>query len=120
MANIKCGWKTCSNTILMDGYCPRHLKQKCTICFEMVPSTNSSKHKRLNCGHAFHFDCIIQWFAESDECPVCRKKHLHDSIIVFRNRVQNTMRMKYRDAIRSLEKENFLLRKKLDEKNISQ
>jgi hypothetical protein len=100
-----CQWNNCKNLILMDNYCPRHLKQKCAICFEKVPSTNSAKNKRLHCGHAFHLDCILQWFKESDECPICRKKQTSDSIIKFRNDIEDRMRLKYRDAIRSLEAE---------------
>ena len=118
MTDLTCKWKTCKNNILMDGYCSRHLKQSCAICFEMVPSTNSSKHKRLNCGHDFHFNCLIQWFIESNDCPVCRKEHNHDPIIKFKNKIENNLRLKYRDAIRSLEKENSELRKILIEKNI--
>ena len=75
-----CQWNNCKNLILMDNYCPRHLKQKCAICFEKVPSTNSAKNKRL------------QWFKESDECPICRKKQTSDSIIKFRNDIEDRMR----------------------------
>lgn len=118
MSELTCLWKNCKNVVLMDGHCSRHLKQKCAICFEMVPSTNSSKHKRLNCGHAFHFDCILQWFLESDICPICRKKQ-NESVIQFKNKVEKNLRDKYRDAIRSLENENRSLRKMLNEKKIT-
>lgn len=106
----QCNWvtreqKKCTNSVLMDGLCSRHLKQKCSICWENVPSTNSSKHKRLNCGHAFHFDCILQWFKTSDECPVCRKNCSKDSIIIFRNNIEEDMRKLYYDAIKTLENE---------------
>jgi hypothetical protein len=99
--------KKCSNSVLMDGLCSRHLKQKCSICWEMVPSTNSARAKRLRCGHAFHLDCILDWFVECDppRCPICRKEVVNDSLIKFKNSIEQRIRIKYRDAIRSLQKE---------------
>jgi hypothetical protein len=117
MAN-QCKWitqdqKKCTNSVLMDGYCTRHLKQKCSICWENVPSTNSGNHKRLKCGHAFHFQCIIKWFNTSDCCPVCRKVQVNDPLIIFKNEIENKMRKVYKDAIKSLEKENYILRRNM-------
>jgi len=111
-----CKWitkdnKKCSSSVLMDGFCTRHLKQKCSICWETVPSTNSAKHKRLKCGHAYHLNCILGWFKESQLCPVCRKDNSSDDLIKFKNEIENKMRKTYRDAIRSLEKENKTLRR---------
>lgn len=100
-----CKWKECKNVILRDDYCTRHLKQQCSICFESVPSTNSASHKRLKCGHAFHLDCIIQWYVESDVCPVCRQKQIHDPLIQYKNKIENNIRKIYRDAIISLQTE---------------
>ena len=113
MASLKCIHGDCKNNILMDSLCSRHLKQKCAICFEQVPSTNSPSHKRLHCGHAFHLKCILGWFLESDDCPICRKVN-KDCIIDFKNKIENNLRKKYMDAIRSLEKENKRLRKMLN------
>jgi len=107
-----CKWNNCKNSVLMDGFCSRHLKQKCSICWENVPSTNSAKHKRLKCGHAFHFDCILKWFKTSDECPVCRSNCSNDSLITFRNDIEDKMRKIYRDAIKYLENENKKLRRR--------
>lgn len=113
MASLTCIHGNCKNNILMDSLCSRHLKQKCAICFEQVPSTNSPNHKRLNCGHAFHLKCILGWFIESDECPICRKIH-KDCILDFKETIENNLRIKYMDAIKSLEKENRKLRKMLN------
>lgn len=113
MDSLKCTHGNCNNIILMDTLCSRHLKQTCAICFEQVPSTNSSSHKRLNCGHAFHLKCILNWFVESTDCPVCRKDH-KDCIIGFKNKLEERLRKKYMDAIKSLEKENKQLRKMLN------
>ena len=108
---MSCQWKNCSNNILMDDFCSRHLKQKCSICWENVPSTNSAKHKRLSCGHSFHFDCISKWYIHSNECPTCRKPQTNDNILRFKKEIEKNLRIKYRNAIRSLEKEVRQLRK---------
>lgn len=80
---------------------------------EDVRSTNSSNTKRLNCGHSFHFKCIIRWFVHSDDCPTCRKKQMADPLIQFKQQIEDEMRLKYRDAIRSLEVENQRLNETL-------
>ena len=114
MSTTRCNWKTstgkqCTNNILLDGFCSRHLKQKCSICMEDVRSTNSAHTKRLACGHSFHFNCIIKWFVTSDECPTCRTKQPNDPIIQFKDQIENELRQKYMDAIRSLETDNMRL-----------
>jgi hypothetical protein len=96
---------TCGQKVLMDGFCCRHLKQKCLICLEPVGSTNTITSKRLSCGHAYHPGCIIEWFITSDECPSCRCKQPEDPLIVFKEKVENQLRAKYKDAIDSLETE---------------
>jgi hypothetical protein len=47
----------------------------------------------------------MKWFEESIECPTCRMEQDDDPIIIFRKHVEENMRLKYRDAIRSLEVE---------------
>lgn len=105
-----CKWVTtggnrCKNNVLMNDYCPRHLKQKCSICFEQVKSTNSAGTKRLGCGHSFHNKCIIEWFVLSEICPVCRASQPNEPIIKFKNKVEDNLRDKYRDAIKTYENE---------------
>ena len=39
------------------------------------------------------------------ECPQCRMEQDDDPIVVFRKNIEDNMREKYRDAIRSLEVE---------------
>ena len=102
---MSCEWKNCKNNILMDNYCSKHLKQTCSICFEKVPSTNSAQTKRLRCGHAYHFKCIINWFVNSDQCPVCRQPQVKDELILFKNKVEDEIRKKYTDAIDTYEYE---------------
>lgn len=107
---MSCKWDNCTNCVLWDGFCSRHLKQTCMICFEKVPSTNSARTKRLRCGHSYHFRCIIKWFEQSEDCPVCRKKQSGDDLIIFRNNIENAMRKKYSDAIKNYERELRRLR----------
>lgn len=107
---MTCEWKTCRNLVLRDNLCVRHLKQKCVICMESVPSTNSARHKRLTCGHAFHTNCIITWFETSDECPTCREPQQNDVFIQYKLNIERRMRRKYMAAIRSLENEVMVLR----------
>lgn len=89
----------------MDGYCSRHLKQKCMICFEQVRSKNSPGTKSLSCGHAFHMRCILDWFVVSSECPVCRRVQVYEPLLDFKDKVEDELRKKYKDLIRSYEQE---------------
>ena len=53
----------------------------------------------------FHTKCIMKWFETSIECPQCRMEQDDDPVVMFRKSIEDTMREKYRDAIRSLEAE---------------
>ena len=122
MDDHRCSWmitedKRCNNNVLMDGLCVRHLKQKCSICFENVKSLNSLSTKRLTCGHSFHLNCILGWYVHSDECPVCRRKQNRDPLITYRDNVEEKMRKKYKDAIRTLEIELIKLRRRVNTPN---
>jgi len=44
-------------------------------------------------------------FENSIECPLCRMEQDDDPIVVFRKHVEDNLREKYKDAIRSLEAE---------------
>lgn len=41
----------------------------CGICLE---NTNDKLDYILKCNHAFHSNCIDEWFKYSDTCPYCR------------------------------------------------
>ena len=102
---MSCTWKQCKNKVLRDNLCCRHLKQKCSVCLEDVGSMNTATTKRLECGHSYHLNCILTWFITSDECPICRCEQSKDPLIVFKNKIQDEMRAKYKDAIESMEHE---------------
>ena len=51
-----------------------HRGDVCSICLE--PINDSTDLYRLECGHIFHTDCILNWFRSSNvsgsPCPLCR------------------------------------------------
>jgi len=77
------------------------------VCLEETKRSD----KKLKCKHVFHEKCIIKWFETSIECPQCRMEQDNDPIVVFRKNVEENMREKYRDAIRSLELEVARMRR---------
>jgi hypothetical protein len=102
--------RKCKRPALINGQCCVHHSQTCAVCLEAVGSLNSKATKRLTCTHAFHTACILTWFETSDECPICRTEQDNDPIIVFKKRVEDNIRVRYRDAVRSLQNEVQVLR----------
>jgi len=44
---------------------------ECSICMEAIEGeTNLSK---TECGHAFHFQCLLRWTRRHTSCPMCRR-----------------------------------------------
>ena len=41
----------------------------CSICMESITAV---KGVNVNCGHAFHAECIVPWLQRDRRCPVCR------------------------------------------------
>lgn len=66
--------------------------------------------KRLRCGHEFHTRCILDWFVSSDDCPVCGQVQKTDQFLIFKSKVQNELREKYKCAIQTYEDELNRLR----------
>ena len=97
--------RKCRRGVLVNDLCSVHHKQTCSICLEDVGSLNSKQSKKLTCNHSFHPDCIMNWFKESDSCPVCRVDQPEDPIIIFKKEIEDKMRIVYADAINSLERE---------------
>ena len=52
----------------------------------------------------------MTWYETNDECPVCRTEQDTDPIIIFKRRVEDGIRIRYRDAIRTLEHQVQTLR----------
>jgi Ring finger domain len=81
--------------------CRVHLSNTCAVCLEETKRND----KKLKCKHVFHAKCIMKWFETSIECPQCRMEQDDDPIVVFRKNVEDNIREKYRDAIRTLQDE---------------
>lgn len=91
----------CKHPAIEDGKCRAHLSQTCAVCLESTKRND----KKLKCKHVFHNRCITTWFETSIECPTCRMEQDDDPLVVFRKHIEENMREKYREAIRSLEAE---------------
>jgi hypothetical protein len=52
----------------------------------------------------------MTWFETNDECPVCRTEQDTDPLIIFKHHVEDNIRVKYREAIKSLEHHVHVLR----------
>ncbi|KAK2385610.1 RING/U-box superfamily protein [Trifolium repens] len=46
--------------------------KKCSICQEEYEADDELG--RLNCDHMYHFQCIQQWVAHKNFCPVCKQQ----------------------------------------------
>ena len=44
----------------------------CSICYDKITSTTGKTI--LSCNHMFHLNCIVTWFQQKTECPMCRNK----------------------------------------------
>jgi hypothetical protein len=54
----------------------------------------------------------MTWFETNDECPICRTEQDNDPLIIFKRHIEDNIREKYRDAIRSLEHQVQILRRR--------
>jgi len=95
----------CKNLAVADGQCSVHLVKTCVVCLEEIGRRPGTLKKLSPCKHEFHTKCIFTWFETSDECPLCKTEQDADPIIVFKKHVEENLRLKYRDAIKSLEAE---------------
>ena len=65
----------------------------CTICLCNYQK-NEANVVKLNCGHVFHKDCIIPWFAKSPNsltCPICRR-NIYDPVVNSKEHIAPTKR----------------------------
>jgi hypothetical protein len=42
----------------------------CTVCLE--PFKASDVAAKLDCGHKFHENCLVDWLEKKSNCPICR------------------------------------------------
>lgn len=92
----------CKKKAVEDGKCLAHTPNNCTICLDEISRPES---RQLKCKHKFHTKCIMTVFETSIECPLCRMEQDDDPIVIFRKNVEENLREKYRDAIKTLEAE---------------
>ena len=46
--------------------------ERCAVCLGNIAA--GTKVLRLDCGHTFCSTCILQWFADKNTCPCCRRR----------------------------------------------
>ena len=107
MSNKTC---YCGVKAIYGGRCIRHTDQICVICQEHVATRNTFSTRRLKCGHAYHTTCLMNWLVAHDSCPTCREDLEYMDIVHFKRNVEDNLRIKYKDAIDSLELEINWLR----------
>ncbi|XP_028805378.1 NEP1-interacting protein-like 2 isoform X2 [Neltuma alba] len=49
-----------------------HINKKCSICQEEYEGDDEVG--KLKCEHSYHFECIRQWLAQKNFCPVCKQE----------------------------------------------
>ncbi len=101
-SSVTTGGTKCKNPARHEGKCSAHLSKTCVVCLDEI---SHGSQRRLSCKHVFHTKCILTWFETSDECPLCKTDQDADPIIIFKKHVEENMREKYRDAIKTLEDE---------------
>ena len=51
--------------------------ENCAVCLnvlKMASGPKSSKPTELkDCGHTFHFKCVVDWLRHNHTCPMCRR-----------------------------------------------
>ncbi|KAK3205336.1 hypothetical protein Dsin_019382 [Dipteronia sinensis] len=50
----------------------------CGVCQEEMERGDEAR--AMDCMHAFHHDCILQWLHRKNTCPLCRHVMLHKQI----------------------------------------
>jgi hypothetical protein len=55
----------------------RERGELCAICWERM----DDEVARLECGHEFHLDCLLEWWKRDESCPYCRWRADDDLIV---------------------------------------
>jgi len=50
----------------------KNIESKCVVC--QYEFKNGENITQLNCGHAFHTDCVDTWLSKNKVCPMCHKE----------------------------------------------
>ena len=94
----------CGVRAIHGDKCIRHINQSCVICQEDVTTRNTFSTRRLKCGHAYHTTCLMNWLSTDGydpTCPTCREDISDMDLVVFKTKVEDNMRARYKDALES-------------------
>jgi hypothetical protein len=80
---LKKSCTSCENKNILDYIQPASLEKtwdlsECPIC--ITNFTDTKNIGVLECGHAYHVDCISKWFENASTCPLCRDKVINCNI----------------------------------------
>ena len=68
----------------------------CAICLEDI---SNNRYILSECSHQFHRKCIMNWFLQKTNCPLCRKHNEYSISIAYNNQISiqkyRELRQKY-------------------------
>ena len=100
--HINADGSVCGIKSIHNNKCIRHINQSCVICQEVVTTRNTFSTRRLKCGHAYHTQCLMSWLSTEDAqatCPTCREDLSDMDLVIFKNKIEDNLREKYRATI---------------------
>ena len=90
----KCGSKLLKSNNFKTNYCHscgyklnltgRNSQQnvQCTICHEFIWHKSSRIIKCTFCGSEYHYNCVADWLARYNSCPMCQNVFLNPNLIL--------------------------------------
>ena len=64
--------QSCLITVVREQMFVNHIYQFSDVDVECSIWLEDKTNVKLSCGHHFHEECILKWFAHSVSCPLCR------------------------------------------------
>ena len=92
--------------------------EECSICFEDLDDTDSSVLCVKTCGHAFCKTCIEEWKQSKNNCPLCRCEIGDNGLMPLNDFINKTDSKKKKLENTLVLKENKIVPKFLEVKNI--
>ena len=92
--------------------------EECSICFEDLDDTDSTVLCVKTCGHAFCKTCIEEWKKSKNNCPLCRCKIGENGLMPLNDFINKTDSKKKKLENTLVLKENKIVPKFLEVKNI--
>ena len=92
--------------------------EECSICFENLDDTDSSVLCVKTCGHAFCKTCIEEWKQSKNNCPLCRCEIGDNGLMPLNDFINKTDSKKKKLENTLVLKENKIVPKFLEVKNI--